>query len=188
MPGAEHKMARGILILIKFRSFITCCIEYLCSNTALLAASACSSFSIMLYSFQIIPPMLKVKSGKKRTLISCKKSQHIWHFRSPSIWVNRWSNYTKSKQANSDEDLKINRDFCATGAAELMQQNPGRRYVSPPVMPGSFSWALQGCPSPACTTTCTCLGRAMPSRSGPVLCCSHSHWTACLPVSLQPVT
>lgn len=43
MPGAEHKMATGILILIKFCSFITFCIEYLCSNMALVAASVVSS-------------------------------------------------------------------------------------------------------------------------------------------------
>lgn len=61
MPGAEHKMATGILILIKFHSFITFYIEYLCSNTALVAASLCRFFSVLLYSFQIAPLTLKVK-------------------------------------------------------------------------------------------------------------------------------
>lgn len=71
MARAEHKMATRILILTKFCSFITFCIEYVCSNMALVAASVHSFFSILLYSFQIIPSVLKVKP-EKISLISYK--------------------------------------------------------------------------------------------------------------------
>lgn len=194
MAGAEHKMVTGILVLIKFCSFITFCIEYVCSNMALVAASVRSFFSILLYSFQIFPPMLKVKLEKnfpnflqKNFSISNISSHLLFGSTGTTHARLRSSNCTKFKRAKSDADLKINKDFCATGAAELMQWSPARRCVLPAETSGSawcFYWALQGCPSPACTH----LGRAMPSKSSLVLFCSHSRWTACLPVSLQPIT
>lgn len=77
MPGAKHKTATGFLTPIKFCSSITFRIEYLCSNTAWVATSVCSFFSVLLYSCQIIPPMLKVKPPKKQTSFPTKKSQHF---------------------------------------------------------------------------------------------------------------